>query len=126
MPWTGHAEDLGVNNRQFVIRPQKDRSSVVQQAAPGSHDNVQGAIVSSTGVTPNLAIQSTSGAGNVQSVVQHGGSGNVAIQRQGGAGNRQSIIQTGSGNRASQSQGGQGRTELIHQRGGESGTQSQD
>jgi hypothetical protein len=125
LPALARAEDLGMNNTQYVNRPPGDPSIVEQYAAPGSRDNLQSATVLSPGRVPNVTLQSTEGGGNVQTSVQNGGSGNVVVQTQSGAGNRQTVTQTGDGNVAIQSQSGQNRTGTLNQLGGKTDIQNQ-
>jgi hypothetical protein len=125
LPVLARAEDLGMNNHQYVNQPPGDPSVVEQSAAPGSRDNLQSATVLSPGRVPNVTLQSTDGGGNVQTSVQNGGSGNVVIQTQRGTGNRQTVTQTGDGNVAIQSQSGQNRNGTLNQRGGATDMQNQ-
>ena len=118
-------QDLGVNNKQTVIKPAADPSVVDQYAGPGSHDNVQSATTSSTGASPNTIIQSTEGGGSVQTAIQTGGSGNVVVQTQQGSGNQQTVTQSGDGNRATQSQSGRNLRGTLDQPGGQTDTQIQ-
>ncbi len=125
LPAGAVGENLGVNNQQHVSKPDGDASTVEQRAASGSHDNRQSAVVSSAGAVPNVTIQSTAGADNVQTSVQNGGQGNVVMQTQRGVGNKQTVVQTGSGNSAVQTQSGVRQTGHLDQRGGETGIQIQ-
>jgi hypothetical protein len=121
----GGKVDQGTHNVQTVHQPAGDRSVVRQTAGPGSEANVQSVTIAAPGEPPGLAVQTTSGAGNTQSIVMSGGGGNVVVQTQGGHRNHQSVVQTGSGNVAVQVQRGDGLGAALRQHGGQTDLQVQ-